>query len=457
MKVEFLHKDDNNTRLILVFAGWGADSRVAADIRQTGWDLAVVHDFSDFTLDTSFLDRYYTVYLFAWSLGVFAASRLLPSERITAAFAINGTAQPVNEQLGIPPEIFRGTYSRLDARNLRKFRLRMAGDKKTYAELSQLLTPENEADIENLASQLRRIEAEAMYTDGHEPASGSLQWTRAYIGRNDHIFSVENMRRAWAADPEVQIVESDSPHYMRISEVVRSVIADPEKVSERFAKAAVTYDTHAIAQYTAAVRLTAALAAQHPRRHGRVLEIGCGTGLFTREYMKVLQPAEVTFVDITRTGPFGLAPEERYVVADAEQWIRTQDCQWDAIVSASAIQWFADIPHFLEECSRRLTPGGVLAISTFLPGNMEELDAMRPSPLLYPKLEMLRECMAQYFSNYTVEEDKIRVEFRSVREMLMHLKHTGVAGSAPGSGATITQMSHLRSLTYRPVYLTGRI
>lgn len=102
-----------------------------------------------------------------------------------------------------------------------------------------------------------------------------------------------------------------------------------------------------------------------------------------------------------------------------------------------------------------MNPGGILAISTFTPGNLEELDVLRPSPLLYPKAENLRLWLGRDFSNVTVEEDEIKVEFRSVREMLMHLKHTGVRGSTPGIVLKISDMAHLRTLTYRPVYVTA--
>ena len=48
------------------------------------------------------------------------------------------------------------------------------------------------------------------------------------------------------------------------------------------------------------------------------------------------------------------------------------------------------------------------------------------------------------------------MEFKSVREMLMHLKHTGVGGSAPSSGHSLKDMAELHTLTYRPVWLIGR-
>lgn len=456
MKLDFLHTEPDNTRLILVFTGWSTGPETGKRIDMPGWDVAVAHDFTELSLDTSFLDRYYTVYLFAWSLGVFAATRVLPPQRITAAFAINGTVNPVDDSFGISRAIYDGTAAGLDARNLLKFRLRMMSDRASYeaavAENMFESAPDDER-IESLRRQLVSIrqDADSVRDDTH-----NMPWTRAYISRHDRIFTPENQKRAWSRDPDVETVELEEAHYVSLERIVRSVISDPSRVSVQFSKASHSYDTHAIAQYSAAMKLTALLGARNPKRHGRVLEIGCGTGLFTREYAPVLEPSDATFVDITSTGPFGIAQKEEYIIEDAERWIERQSTQWDVILSASAIQWFADIPRFLQMCHDRLSEGGILAVSTFVPGNMEELDALRPSPLLYPRADQLKEWIDRDFRQTEVTEDSIRVEFKSAREVLMHLKHTGVAGSAPSSSLKMSDMSHLRSLTYRPVYVIGR-
>ena len=109
MKVEFIHKAKENSRLILIFTGWSAEPRLHANVSHDTWDVAVVYDYSDLTLPDAILDGYYTVYVFAWSLGVFAAERTLDPRRITAAYAINGTPVPVSDSHGIPGEIVLGT------------------------------------------------------------------------------------------------------------------------------------------------------------------------------------------------------------------------------------------------------------------------------------------------------------------------------------------------------------
>lgn len=166
------------------------------------------------------------------------------------------------------------------------------------------------------------------------------------------------MHRAWKHEADTEIVELDASHLVELTDIVRMVIADPAKVSEKFSKASISYDTHAIAQYSAAIKLADMLRGMNPATECDLLEIGCGTGLFTREYARFIKPRRATFADITETGPFGIAEEEEYVVEDAERWIERQRREWDVIVSASAIQWFADIPRFLHECHSYCAPEG---------------------------------------------------------------------------------------------------
>ena len=158
MRLEFIHTDPMQTgssrRLILIFAGWGSDPALYKDIRIEGWDTAVVWDYRYLSLDTERLLPYSTIYLYAWSMGVWAASSVNHLLDIDCAFAINGTGTPRHDLTGIPAAIYDGTLDTLDERNLKKFRLRMACDRETAARLDTLLpTP----DISGLKEELAAI------------------------------------------------------------------------------------------------------------------------------------------------------------------------------------------------------------------------------------------------------------------------------------------------------------
>ena len=132
MKIEYISHNPGCRSLILVYAGWSTSPSLYQDIEITGWDVAVVYDYSDLSVDLSFLEGYNTVWLFAWSLGVRMAAASLPPEKITAAFAINGTLSPVSDTEGIPPKIYNATADNLDERNLKKFQRRMTPDSDVY-------------------------------------------------------------------------------------------------------------------------------------------------------------------------------------------------------------------------------------------------------------------------------------------------------------------------------------
>lgn len=448
MNISFL-RDNGSKRLILIFTGWSTGPELYDTLDIPDWDMAVVHGFSGAAPDFSDLSRYDTVYLFAWSLGVWSADRLLDPGIVTKAFAINGTVNPVSDDAGIPCEIFRKTAETLNPKNLGKFRRRMMPDAASWKEKF----PEAASD-EQVAGFARELFDIMTATDSR--TRPRLAWTRAYIGAHDLIFPPANMQRAWEASEVTEIVVTEGYHYCDMASIIRGVIADTRKVSERFAKAAATYDSHAVAQETIATHLAAVM-----RRHiaGGIkwlAEIGPGTGFLTRAYARFLSPDRADFVDITHTGPFGVAKEENYYVEDAEKWISSRSGEYDLIVSSSAIQWFADIPRFLRHCAKALKPGGWLAIATFAPGNLFELDALRPSPLLYPELRQLEDWLSSDFDILHTEANMMRMEFESRRHLLLHLKHTGVAGNGTASSTSTSAPADIRTLTYRPIYLLAR-
>lgn len=451
MKYEFLHRSHQG-RLILIFAGWQTDASFYRDIDVAGWDVLVAYDYTDFDFPLTLLDDYHTVALFAWSLGVFAASRSLPFERLSLAVAINGTENPVSDTEGIPAAIFAGTESTLSERNLMKFRRRAYGA--YYDTLSPRFTLPEEG-IDGLREQLRFIQ-KAQATEA-KPTF----WHRAYVSSGDLIFPPANQRSSWAvhsSQPEVVILE-DAPHYTDLNAIVSAALPAKEKVGQRFHKALPTYDGQALAQRTIAERLTDFPGrVQLPPR--RVLEIGAGSGIFTREFARRFHPEEIDYVDLYPLPVFNAAPQESYYVADAEEWIAEQATlsphSYDAVISASAIQWFANPSRFFRNVSRLLKPGGMLLCSTFLPGNLREMAWVNPLSLIYRPVEELEKLMQPWFIFAKLEEEELHLQFDSPRETLRHLSHTGVGGGL-SSGRSLGELlrSTPTSLTYRPLYIYG--
>jgi biotin synthesis protein BioG len=126
MKKLWINKK-NNPDLLLFFNGWGMDEKpfnhLAVD---NDLDILMVYDYTTLD-DVKELDAYKTVHLVAWSLGVFAAAKVLAGKKFASAVAINGTLKPIDEGEGIAPAIFQGTIDLWSEASRMKFNRRMCG------------------------------------------------------------------------------------------------------------------------------------------------------------------------------------------------------------------------------------------------------------------------------------------------------------------------------------------
>ena len=212
MNIDFLRRSGSPT-LELFFAGWGMDSRPfawAADSPHTAdCDFAVCYDYTDMQLDkvnqaNAKIHGYSEVRVRAWSLGVYAASLVLPGLccAISTAVAINGTLWPVDDELGIPHAVYDATAANLTAESLERFNRRMCGAHRPIFEARRPLRT-----VDSLRAELLNIRECA--ADRAKPQFTG--WTQAVLSSRDKIFPIANMRRAWPATPQFEL---DEPHYM---------------------------------------------------------------------------------------------------------------------------------------------------------------------------------------------------------------------------------------------------
>ena len=460
MNYGFLNKE-NTGRLIIIFAGWSTGPDFYRHIHVEGWDTLVVYGYNDFDFPGGILDGYHTIVLFAWSLGVYMASKTIPTDRVALAVAVNGTTHPVDDSLGIPEKIFSGTAATLNPRNLLKFRRRMCAEKfDTVVEKFDSVTEKFDSD--DLRGQLEFIMEVSKMPDSQPMNSNEVltpfRWHRAYISDSDTIFPPQAQQRAWeehASKPE--IVHLDAPHYVDLHRIIVSAVPAKESIGKRFHKALATYDKQAVAQRAIARRLV-----DFPGgvtvRPAKVLEIGVGSGIFTKLFADRFHPDHIDYVDLYPLPNFGHAPEERYFTEDAEEHVAALACgeeqRYDAVVSASALQWFANPELFFRNVAAILRPGGFLLCSTFLPGNLGEMQTANPYGLIYRPIEELEEMLRKHFLFTKLEEETLIMDFASPLETMRHLKETGVGGGIDTgrSPRQLLETIPLR-LTYRPLYI----
>ncbi|MFP3977782.1 malonyl-ACP O-methyltransferase BioC [Marinobacter sp. KMM 10035] len=153
--------------------------------------------------------------------------------------------------------------------------------------------------------------------------------------------------------------------------------ASKRDIAREFGKARATYESASRLQRLMGNEMFERLEGQADPDCARVLDLGCGTGWFTRMLANLMPPGSVTGMDLSpgmvEHAIARSAPNTAWIVADAEA-IPLPDQSCDLIFSNLMIQWCATPAKVLQECRRVLRPGGKLMISTLLEGTLRELD-----------------------------------------------------------------------------------
>lgn len=202
---------------------------------------------------------------------------------------------------------------------------------------------------------------------------------------------------------------------------------------------------------------------------GDILEIGCGTGALTRLYADECAPAShIELWDIAHTNAAAHYDKAISRCCDAEVAIRRRHPRSAYyILSSSTIQWFNSPTSFLEQCARVLLPGGYIAISTFVRGNLPELIETCPQLDRHlPTANEWRDMLPPTLEPLACQPSVISITMDSTREVLEHLRRTGVNALAHGADAVAMARRILRhyprhddgscTLTYYPLIIVAR-
>ena len=249
-------------------------------------------------------------------------------------------------------------------------------------------------------------------------------------------------------------------------------------IAQRFLKAEQTYTQHALIQKNMSEHLCQLMLKLCPPQLPKVLEIGCGSGNLTGQvvenfsidhlYLNDLYEQVKQFFLVKNTQSTQYPPIV-WCIGDIEK--QALENNFSAIISSSALQWMSHLQLLLQRLYTACMNHGYLCFSTFGPENLFEIKALTGQGLHYWSLDdWQRELTQCGFNILTLTEEKQYLYFNTAKDVLKHLKATGVTATTATDQRWTRQNLHQfyadyeqfkqqdgrYCLTYHPIYCIAR-
>ncbi len=230
---------------------------------------------------------------------------------------------------------------------------------------------------------------------------------------------------------------------------------DKHQVRQSFAAASVSYDGCAELQRLVALELLDRAAI--PGSAETVVDVGCGTGFFTRHVLERFGCGRLLALDIAV--PMLQAARQNvkvgdvdYVCADAEN-IPLMQGSVDIMVSNLALQWCTDLAAVFAGFQRSLKPGGRLFFSTFGPATLQELkrawagvDRYTHVNEFYSPNRIAQLLQDAGFKVLWAESNRRQSDYASVTELMRELKGIGARNVTAGRNKKPTTRNQLQRM-----------
>lgn len=236
-----------------------------------------------------------------------------------------------------------------------------------------------------------------------------------------------------------------------VSETLKSDIA------RGFSIASGTYESASrLQRFMGNTMLQKFQAVEREQLHSTTLDLGCGTGWFTRKFAGLEGVGVLAGLDLS-PGMLAQARENSpegigWIVGDAEH-LPLLDDSVDLIFSNLMIQWCDDPRAVLRECQRILRPGGFLMVSTLLDGTLRELKAawhaVDPDHQHVNRFETdlaLQAKVGAELPDAVIENRTIRLPYESPMALAGELRHLGAGFRGAGRRRVVTAPGRLRAM-----------
>jgi malonyl-CoA O-methyltransferase len=212
---------------------------------------------------------------------------------------------------------------------------------------------------------------------------------------------------------------------------------EPKLVSKRFDRASETYDEAAAVNFEIGERLIARL--DYTKIEPKwVLDLGCGTGHFTRILQKRYKKSRVIGVDASERmiacarKKRGVFHKQQYLHASANA-LPFKGFQFDLIFCNLMLPWHHDVPALFHTLRQQLKAGGLLLFSTFGPNTLQSVRdsfaKVDTAHRVHTQLDMhdLGDALVQaQFSDPVVDSESLDLHYRDVDSALNELKQSGM-------------------------------
>ena len=177
-----------------------------------------------------------------------------------------------------------------------------------------------------------------------------------------------------------------------------------------------------------------------------IFEIGCGTGIFTREYRKYFLHSDLILNDIFDVREF--IKDIDYNIFIQENIEELDIPKSDLVVSSSVFQWIKDKDSLIRNIAENTDN---LCFSSYVSGNLIEIKNHFDISLDYLNIEEFKKILKKYFSSVKYYSETIKLDFEAPMAVLKHLKYTGVTGFQKTSISKIKTFKD-NILTYKVAY-----
>ena len=177
-----------------------------------------------------------------------------------------------------------------------------------------------------------------------------------------------------------------------------------------------------------------------------IFEIGCGTGIFTKEYRKYFLHSNLILNDIFDVREF--IKDIDYNIFIQENIEELDIPKSDLVVSSSVFQWIKDKDSLIRNIAENTDN---LCFSSYVSGNLIEIKNHFDISLDYLNIEEFKEILKKYFSSVKSYNETIKLDFEGPMSVLKHLKYTGVTGFQKTSISKIKTFKD-NILTYKVAY-----